>query len=267
MLVRVGTLNNFNFTKKEFEQLFLTKEIERVKNNYYNFFIWSNVLGYNSQLKTNTKRMLKDLEKTFLNVNMRVGLTVNPTLENFIKPLNTMFVNCLVVKATTNNKPVLEQVVRYAKQRQLPVLVVFQRFRKRETFEKFISKRNRYKYNLQSLYFRLGIPYRKQLLNELREIYKDVRACDLEDTGCQGCRNCEAVNYYLETGDMYSLNLSTSGFCPYQNSPKACPDCYASYCISRTKGKIAFDRIIKNTKMKKKTKKVLHYGQLKEVEV
>jgi len=236
VLVRVGTLNNFNFTSTEVNHLNLLSKIYPNKI----FFVWSNVKSYNKMYKKNKK----EIDNLFKNSNIKLGLTVTPNLE-FIKPVTSKNIDNIIYKFVLNNKTnyTRNKVIEYAKKHDLNVLLIPLRFKKTENFNKYVSDTDKYVYIKP--YIKLSKHAFVEFAYYTKQMYNKVYTCDLLHLGCTSCYNCYRINNISVVRNFESINLSTSGKCPYN-----CIECYAKHCLDRTQGKIRYDIFTINTKMK-----------------
>jgi len=214
-VLRVATLNNFNYTDKEFEQM------RSLEDNHpeYNIFINSN-----SYQKIRGK--------------FPAVVTINPSLAKFTEPKGDReIIKAVRVKYVADAKPKIkkafDECVAWAYKYDIPILITYMRFRSLSTLKNFARTAQKYKWRHN---------YYRQVLKEQFDL--DLfHYCDIREEGCPSCQNCAKLPFGFKGGEIYSINLSSSGECPYN-----CPDCYAKN-MSKW-GNLAYDRILKNTKMK-----------------
>jgi len=212
-VLRVATFNNFNFTTPEFLQL------DEILDRYPEYDVFVN---------SNSKAKVRGGYRAFL--------CVNPDLNEFIEPRGDLeLIKAVRVKYVADAKPVVgkafNKCVKWAYKHEIPILITYMRFRKRETLQRF-TKGNPGYYSWQKNYFRQTI--RKTFDLDL------FHYCDIMEKGCPSCKNCAKIPFGYKDADIFSLNLSSSGSCPYN-----CPDCY----VQTFKWvKISYDKILQNTK-------------------
>ncbi len=218
--IRIGVMNNFNATKKEFNQI---PGLTRGKLTFIN-----------SNIKTITKITAKNINSN----PYKIVVTINPDIEyrpEYLKKLKLInkskvgFVRLKYVPGYNH-----ENLYRTLSNLGYYIVVTVMRFRKKETMNKYVlpEYRNQYKY---------VSPYQK-LKPEFLPNFTYV--CDSKGKGCSACRLCSKLIFNVNR-DISSLNLSTSGPCKYD-----CPDCFAKACLKQSQGKIAYDKIKQNTKQK-----------------
>jgi len=240
--VRVATNNNFNCTIKEFRQL---RKIES-ENTDSIFFVNSNI---------NTKR-LENLNKA----NYASVITVNPNI--YIEPATLEKLNkvskdkvaFLRVKWIPNNKDI-PKLIKKLRNLKYNVVITLQRFNGKETLLKYTSL-NHYIFDCSR--YRLYGKALQQVKNFA--IATGSYICDEKGLGCQGCKLCSKLTCGQEI-DIYSLNLSSSGKCPYN-----CPDCYAKtmYNFLEQCGKNpVYDVIKRNRKQQGQTKHIKNVWDMK----
>ena len=109
-------------------------------------------------------------------------------------------------------------------------------------------------YNYSHTWFRLNNKNMTALDAYISPI-KDVYICDRKGVGCVGCGQCAKFTTGSH-GDLFALNLSESGLCPFD-----CVDCYAkkmqNFLVGCEKAPIIYDVIKQNLKQKGKTKHIL----------
>lgn len=213
-ILRVGVLNNFNYTNKEFKQL------EPIKD------LWLIFVNSNSFVK--------------IKGDLPAIVTVNPYLDKFIKPKGKIE-NIKAIRIKYVSDPVhdvetaFNKSVAWSKKKGIPILI---------TYIRFINKRQLFKYTKdQDNYVWINNFYRQKVL----KTWKDpiFHYCDLKDKGCKVCRNCAKLTYGFDTDQVYGINLSSSGKCKFD-----CPSCYAHRLV-KVFG-IKFDEITRNRKQRGK---------------
>ena len=229
-LVRVGVLNNFNYSEEEIKVLHIYEKMFP----QYDFFVNSN--------------SFVTIKSDFPSI-----VTINPYL-TFVEPKgdlsNIKAVRVkIVVDANDKTYENENEAVRWAVNNNIPVLITWQRFKSLKTLFTYTDSRESYN-NVRS-YLRPQKTYRDERFKELQYLFENKAGllfqCDEQGKGCPSCNNCSR----LITGDIYevySLNLKASGVCLFH-----CPDCFAKACCSRCHNNI-FDNIKMNRKQKGKIK-------------
>jgi hypothetical protein len=235
-VVRVATNNNFNCTDKEWAQL---HEFSRKYPTSF-FFVNSNVytphleiIPYESYKAVVTVNPDLKIEKKWLDKALNLARSIAFIRIKWLPHADTIRLATTQLLMTGMN-----------------VVITLQRFNSFKSLEKYVGKTSVKDYIFECSRYRLHGP----ALAEIEE-YVDVHArlgmgvyiCDRKGLGCQECKLCSK----LTTGGLdlpiKSLNLSTSGICPYH-----CPDCYAKTMQHFTTGcgnsAIAYDEIKANRK-------------------
>lgn len=243
-IVRVATNNNFNCTAAEFKQLdgIAAENPERV------FFVNCNVRtpklrallrhGYNAVITLNPD----------LNISGRLierGLAVASKVAFYR------------VKWLPERPDIEELIKRVAK--VLPVVITAQRFNSKKMLRKYTELKH---YKHECSRYRLhgaALEALEGFVDSLQAKGRPVYICDRKGLGCLGCGLCATLNGY-EGARIESLNLSTSGVCPYN-----CPDCYAKamqrFLVGTGKAPMKYDTIKRNKKQSGQTK---HIKQARE---
>jgi hypothetical protein len=240
-IVRVATNNNFNCTKPEWNQL---DAISAQHPEKY-FFINSNIRT--PKLNTVTQHDYK------------VVVTVNPDLlitqsgiNKILSRLNAIssriaFVRLKYIPENNMIKLLLTRLIL----RNIPVVITMQRFNGKKTLLKYTSLKH---YTHSCSRYRLSGEALTELLSVVKifqAAHKPVWICDQAGLGCQVCGLCSKLTTG-SIGKIYSLNLSSSGICPYN-----CPDCYAktmqNFCTKLGYKPIVFNKIQQNEKQTGKT--------------
>lgn len=240
-VVRVATNNNFNCTMSEWDQL----DSIAVQHSGDTFFINSNI--NTPALSTVNKHSYK------------VVVTANPDLlvtksgiKRIISRLNEIRSNIAFVRVKyIPGNDLIKYLLVILTLKDIPVVITMQRFNSKKSLVKYTDPKH---YTHSCSRFRLSGEALAELLFIVRTFQasdKPVWICDQAGTGCQGCGLCSK----LTTGKslkVYSLNLSSSGICPYN-----CPDCYAKTMqnFSRKVGHkpIIYDKIQQNKKQSGRT--------------
>lgn len=233
-IVRVATSNNFNCTQSEWSQL--NQYSKKYPDKY--FFINSNI---------NTPKL-----PTAANHPYKVVVTANPNLTQSeipgiisrLMPVKS-HIAFVRVKYIPNNKSI-NQLISTLINQDYPIVLTLQRFNGKKSLSQYTNIKY-YKFSCSR--YRLAGPELKRITNLVRDLQHagyPVWICDQSGLGCQGCGLCSK----LTTGHKFkisSLNLSTSGICPYH-----CPDCYAKtmqhFAVATKHRPIIFDEIKQNNK-------------------
>jgi hypothetical protein len=235
-LIRVAVNNNFNCTKREFDQL---NDISS-SDPHSTFFI-------NTNIKTPGLSRIKNYSyKTVITVNP--DITVNPELIKKLKRLPVDKIAFIRIKYIPNNIPIIKLIKDLSK--NYKIVITVQRFNSKKSIKPFVPN-FRKEYTFKNNRYRLN-PKGYDLLESIIEKLNNVYICDKLQQGCSSCKLCST----LVTGKdypIYTLNLSSSGICPY-----SCVDCYAktlqNFLIKINKSAIRYDYIHMNKKQAKKPK-------------
>lgn len=240
-VVRVATNNNFNCTPAEWKQL--NSIVSKNPNDA--FFINSNI---------NTPKL-----NTIKNNNYKAVVTANPDLivtqsgiKKILSRLNAIksHIAFVRVKYIPNNDMIKLLLVVLVAQ-NFPVVITMQRFNSKKTLLKYTDPKH---YTHSCSRFRLAGEALAELLFIVKVFQtsdKPVWICDQAGLGCQGCGLCSKLTTG-QTNKIYSLNLSSSGICPYN-----CPDCYAktmqNFCTKLGYKPLVYDKIRQNEKQTGRT--------------
>ena len=245
-IVRVAVSNNFNCTAAEWAQL----DTIQAQHPDKTFFVNSNIM---------TPDLISINDHPY-----KAVITVNPNLVvpeykvlhklDYIAPSKIGFLRVKWVPGPL--LPGIRSLIDSLLDRDYAVVITLQRYQKTATLLKYTS-REYYEHTCSR--FRLA----GEALKEV-ETYVDSRQalnlkayiCDRTGKGCSGCGQCATLTMG-KPAEICSLNLSTSGTCPY-----SCPDCYAK-CMSNFSEKmghapIRFDVIHKNHKQSGQTAHIKH---------
>jgi hypothetical protein len=240
-VVRIATNNNFNCTKAEWNQL----DSFARKNLTDTFFINSNI--NTPALTTVNKHPYK------------VVVTANPDITGTDEDIKRIMLKLLTIKdhiAFVRVKFVpgdthFIKLIALLLAMDFPVVITLQRFNSLKSITRYTDKKF-YRYSCGR--FRLTGKMLKtitQLVAKYRTQKFPVWICDQKGLGCSGCGLCSKLTTG-KTYKVYSLNLSSSGICPYN-----CPDCYAktmqNFCRKMGYKPIIYDTIKQNEKQSCKT--------------
>lgn len=230
-IIRVGVMNNFNFTQKEIEAC---KRFEQ----YGKLFVNSN---------------------SFVTIRSDYPsfITINPYLR-FVEPQGDLsnVKACrikIVLNGTPNQYRDTLKAFEYCFNNNIPALITWMRFWKFDTLRKYVLQPYNSHYSFRYGYFRPDDNAKAEYLKFLKKKYSDYKGLIKECSGnCLTCRNCIRLSYgshYLASYEICSLNLSCSG--DNGNCIFSCPDCFAKRLAQRN-GSICVDKIIKNAKQRGK---------------
>lgn len=239
VLVRVATNNNFNCTVKEFKQLdgLVAEYPDKV------FFVNSNV---------RIPRLKAVLDHPY-----KIVITLNPDLNIngrlIEKGLSVARKVAFYRIKWLPKRPDIEELIKRVS-KTAPVVITAQRFNSKETLQKYTEVRH---YKHECSRYRLHGDSWKALLDftdRMQKAGNPVYICDRKGLGCLGCGLCATLNGH-KGARIESLNLSTSGICPYN-----CPDCYAKamqrFLVAAGKAPIKYDTIKRNKKQSGQTKHI-----------
>lgn len=238
-VVRVATSNNFNCTDAEYAQL----DGIAAANPDKLFFV-------NSNVRT-------PLLRNILCHSYQAVITVNPDLfvdKDMVEKAQALShkVSFYRVKWLPKKDDIVQAIEDLLP--EAPVVITMQRFNSIATLESCTSK-DYYAHDCSR--FRLHGDALEAL-----EAYVDAQAglgrklyiCDRKGLGCLGCGLCATLNG-AKGAEIKSLNLSTSGVCPY-----SCVDCYAKamqkFLVGCGNKPMKYDTIMKNKKQKGTTKHI-----------
>ena len=229
IVLRVGVYNNFNFTEEE------NKEVRLRQEEGYKPFVNSN-----SFVK---------IKNDFPSI-----ITVNPYLIHFIAPRgdvsNVKACRLKVYLGATNavNEEFLK-AINWCKNKNIPILITFMRFRSKDSLKKYVCKSSYKDYSFKKGYYRLTDEAKNTIIRDLRSwttIPEDLlHFCDLAEEGCPSCGNCAKLTYNT-VSEIASLSLSCSGdkgSCIFD-----CPDCWAK--VIGKVFKFTYDKVTRNSKQK-----------------
>jgi hypothetical protein len=265
-LVRVACNNNFNCTPKEWIQLdaFSKENPDKV------FFI-------NSNIKTPKLDTIKDHPyKVVITINP--DLLINQTYLTKLFKLPKSKIAFVRLKWLPLDMSIWNTLTLLF-DKGYKVVITLQRFNSLKTLTEYTDPKY-YKFDCSR--YRLtgkGLQHIKTLVKALnaldnvsgllkaykalksyKQTIKPVYICDEKGLGCEGCKQCALLTINDPTAKITSLNLSTSGICPYN-----CPDCYAKTMQNFLKGcgknPIHYDRIAPNRKQAGYTKHIKNAQQ------
>jgi len=239
-IVRVAVNNNFNASVAEFNQL---NELS-IAHPDSTFFI-------NTNIKTPDLLKINDHPYKAV-ITLNPDITVNAALVKRIYNISSDRVAFTRIKYIPGNKKILDLIDKISQ--TLPVVITLQRFNGIKSLTKYVPNfREHYKFSCNR--FRL---YGESLaaVEALAGSKDRVYICDQAGLGCSGCGLCSVLN----TGEnlpIYSLNMTSSGICPY-----SCVDCYAKtmqhFLRMINKPVMHYDWIHKNHKQAGLTKHIKH---------
>jgi len=151
---------------------------------------------------------------------------------------------------SARGKEALEACFEYCAENGFIPLITLFRMKKRASRDRFVDEASRKHYSWSHNFFRLTPSGMRSAVRYLKARARahglDVKFCDKSGGGCPACGNCSKLTFGEEL-PVYEVNLSSSGHCPFN-----CPDCFAKMLITKNGGRIGFDRVKMNSKMKGK---------------
>jgi hypothetical protein len=238
-VVRVAASNNFNCTVGEFAQV----DEFAARNQDCAFFV-------NSNVRTPKLRdILKHSYKAVITLNPDLNINARLIDRGLAVAEKVAFYRIKWLPERADIASLVERVARVA-----PVVITAQRFNSRKTLLEYTEERH---YELECARFRLhGAAWKalEAFVRQMRAKRFPVYICDQKGLGCLGCGLCATLNGH-KGARIESLNLSTSGVCPYN-----CPDCYAKamqkFLVSCGNAPMQYDVIKRNKKQKGATKHI-----------
>jgi hypothetical protein len=230
-IVRVATLNNFNFTKPEIEQ------VQQLQAKHGRVFV-------NSHGRTRLQA-----------VGFPVISTLNPNITDFA-PLKGETADVAAVRVKYVHSPIgreaLEACFEYCAAKGFTPLITLFRFRRRKTRKLFLDSESLQHYSYTGNFLKLTESGKRSAVRHIMERAEawglDVEFCDSKGGGCPECGNCAKLTFGVDL-PVYEVNLSSSGQCPHN-----CVDCFAKLLIMKNQGRIGFDTVKMNSKQKGKLK-------------
>jgi len=239
-VVRVGVSNNFNCTPAEFKQL----NSMQAAHPGHLFFVNSNV---------NTPGLPRLNDHPYQAV-----ITLNPTLDITDKAIRKLYavdrdkVAFVRVKYLPARPDICAAVHELAED-CYKVVITPQRFNGYKTLDMYTS-REYYHHDCS----RMRLTAEAMLdVDALVDSHPNIYHCDRSGEACPGCMNCAKLTTGSADVVLASLNLSTSGLCPY-----SCPDCFAKtmqhFVVSCGNQPIQYDVIKRNKKQQGATTHAKH---------
>ena len=230
-IVRVATLNNFNYTDAEIEQ------VRELQESYRYVFV-------NSHRNTRLRAL-----------GVPVVVTLNPNVTDQA-PLkgDLSDVACVRIKYVHSpiGKAALEQCFEYCSLNGFTPLMTLFRMKSKKTRDRFLDEESRSHYTWIRNFFRLTSQGKRSAIRWIKARAKawrlDVKFCDEKGGGCPDCGNCSKLTFGVDL-PIHEVNLSSSGHCPYN-----CVDCFAKSLVKKNRGRISFDTVKMNAKQKGKHK-------------
>jgi len=239
-VVRVAASNNFNCTPAEWRQL------EQFSANYPEnyFFINANII---------TPKLVSINDH-----NYKAVITINPNLTpeaDYYEKLTSIDRDKIAfvrLKWLPDNPAIHAQFISLLTS-DYNVVLTLQRFNKKATLWKYTDlKYYQYSHSRYRLHGE-AFSFVQNLVDHYTQMGMKAYICDRSGMGCMGCMQCSTLND--QSAQIYSLNLSSSGICPYN-----CPDCYAKtlqrFCTSCGYRPMIYDVIRKNKKQNGSTKHI-----------
>ena len=216
VVIRVGEKNNFNMTTPELAEL---KKYE-IKGK---IFVNSN--------------SFQAIDATYPSI-----ITINPYMKfNALKgDLSNVKAVRLKVFSTylDDYADEQEQCIKFCVDNNLPILLTYMRYWKKDTAVKYSGPDFRDMYTHSKGYFRPTKETKEDLKQWVEDIIIDcggslelLHECDSKGGGCPDCMNCSFLTYGSKTDTIKALNLSMSGKLDrYGRKGECifnCPDCFA----------------------------------------
>jgi hypothetical protein len=238
-VVRVATNNNFNCTAAEFKQL----DKIAAENPGRLFFV-------NCNARTPKLRdLLKHPYETVITMNPDLNIKASVVERALAVHTSVAFYRVKWLPERPDIAELIERVSKVA-----PVVVTAQRFNSKKMLQKYTSLEH---YKHECSRYRLhgaALEALEGFVDALQHKGRQVYICDRKGLGCLGCGLCATLNGH-EGARIESLNLSTSGVCPYN-----CPDCYAKqmqkFVVACGNAPMQYDKIKRNKKQSGATKHI-----------
>ena len=199
-----------------------------------------------TQPELNALDKYKGKFKVFVNSNSFVELkgdvpavvTINPYLDRFVKPRGKIeIIKAARVKfvagAVKKVQEAFKQSMEWCFENNIPVLITYMRFAKKEDLMKFTDDQSNYVWS--------GGYYRQKKLETWN--HPLVNYCDFAKEGCPSCMNCAKLTFGIADAELHGVNLSESGMFPFN-----CPSCFAKRMIPFFG--IGFDTPTRNAKQR-----------------
>lgn len=155
-LVRVGVMNNFNMTEREYEEL--------INKNLKDYFINSNVKSLRESIKPEYGKI-----PLIVTLNPDIDLPKFPEKE-VLQQYNLRAFRIKVCGNRLKDYQRLYQLVKFSFNNNVKVLITFQRFYRLQTMKKFVSKEDFKYYEYKAGYFRPTSEYKKLIMKFVRKI-------------------------------------------------------------------------------------------------
>jgi hypothetical protein len=250
-VVRAGVTNNFNCTAREWAQLdfFATTHPDKA------FFVNSNIRT--PKLAT----VAKHPYKVVVTANPDLGIDEDIGIEKIMNTLKGIKKKVAFVRVKyIPNRMTIYTLIGALLGEGYPIVLTMQRFNGKKSLLKYTAL-SHYKFSCSR--YRLNGPALDHIVSTVKDFHNagfPIYICDIKGEGCGGCGLCSK----LTTGKdlkISSLNLSTSGVCPYN-----CPDCYAKtmqkFARAMNNKPIIYDVIRQNDKQ---SGRLEHIKQVKKV--
>lgn len=232
-VVRVAVNNNFNCSKREFDQL------DKIAAEHP-----EDIFFVNANIKTPNLLKINDHPYKAV-ITLNPDLVVNPRHLSKLYKIDSRLLAFTRIKYLPEH-PEINNLIREVSL-TYPVVITLQRFNGIKSIEQYVPDFRKF-YKFSHNRFRLS---EESLKEVLALVGSNVFICDQAGLGCSGCGLCSTLTT-RENHPIHSLNLSSSGECPY-----SCVDCYAKtmqhFLRSINLPTIHYDWIHKNTKQSGKT--------------
>ena len=207
----------------------------------HTFFVNSN--ARTPQLKTINDHPYKAV------VTVNPDLNPNPRLIQKVAQLQPEKVAFVRVKWLPEREDI-EELARLMKTMGFHVIITAQRFNGKKSLLEYTTL-DHYEHSCSR--YRLAGDAWDKLVSFARSTGMGI--CDEKQLGCQGCGHCAVQNGGTTEDKILSVNLSSSGLCPYN-----CPDCYAKamqkFVVACGNAPIEYDHIKANRKQSGQTKHI-----------
>jgi len=237
MAVRVGVLNNFNCTQTEYKAL----------DQFAKAMPWA-------EFFVNSNAATKNLENA-KNHPYKVVVTANPMIvpdRHLAQRLLALGKNLAFARLKwVPGNIEIAQLLDWLAHCRIPTVITAMRFNSGATLAMFADRKDYAKITNDGRkgmgWFKIAGKAKTDMLRKADALAAkgaEVSICDRLGMGCPACGNCTRLTLG-HPAPVEQLNLSASGFCKNH-----CPDCFARSAVNRHGGKILFDKVYANTKMR-----------------
>lgn len=233
-VIRVSVSNNFNCTDEEYQQL------EKFAEQNPDAFFFTN-----SNIKTPRLAAINSHPYKAV-ITSNPDLRVDPNLVERLYDIDSGKIGFVRVKWLPEKADIRSLVERLL-EHHIPVVITPQRFNGKKHLAEYTDLRH---YERSCSRYRIHGAAKKEMCSMIYQLSKlgyPIHLCDRKGVGCEGCGLCSMLTKGGKGHKLLSLNLSSSGICPY-----SCPDCYAktmqNFLVKCGKRPIQFDVIKANKK-------------------